>query len=338
MRITNNMITTRYIRSLGTLSSDLNKLNTQIASGRKFSKVSENTSAAIKAFQVRRDLSKADGFKMNLDHAKDSLTNAETSLMHIEDLMQSASVSILSGQNGVQSQNERNIIATELRNIQDQLLQTLNSSASDSYYFGGSNTDVKPFSVVSGKLTYNGASLDSLVAGSDELNLLKNDSLYVDIGLNVQFESTGAIDKSTIFEYSVAGINIVGSGVTSMNIDGAPKDISNNLFDLLGEIINNFESPSYSFATSDTLYGHFQSMKPKVVENITSIGSRIDYLDFISNRLETQTLTMQERQLSIEGADPVKTIIQFKSQEVAYSAALQMGTKIIQPSIFDFMS
>ena len=37
-------------------------------------------------------------------------------------------------------------------------------------------------------------------------------------------------------------------------------------------------------------------------------------------------------------ADPAETIIYFKSQEAAYNAALQMGTKIIQPSIFDYMN
>jgi flagellar hook-associated protein 3 FlgL len=76
----------------------------------------------------------------------------------------------------------------------------------------------------------------------------------------------------------------------------------------------------------------------EVIYNITEVGSKASYLDFMTSRYETRTLDLQERQVDVEGADPASTIIKYKSQEVAYNAALQMGTKIIQPSIFDFMS
>jgi len=197
MRITNKMITSKYIRSLGTLSYDLDKLNTQVTSGRKFSKASENPSAAIKAFQIRKDLSKIDGYQANVSYAKDYLTNAESALSHIEELAQTASTKILYGMNSTQSQEERQVIATELRNIQDQLFQTLNLNVSGIYYFGGTNTDEKPFEIDgSGKLIYNGYDLDlPLPAGTaleneQLLNQLKSDSLYVDIGLSVQFNAS----------------------------------------------------------------------------------------------------------------------------------------------------
>lgn len=335
MRITNKMITTKYIRSLGNLSSDLDKLNTQVASGRKFSKASENTSATIKAFQIRRDLSKVEGYQSNINHAKDFLTNAESALLHMEELMKTTSEKILFGMNGTQSQEERKIVATDLRNIQDQLLQSLNSSSSNIYYFGGTNTNTKPFTLdVNGKLQYNNVLLDdSSSLTPEQQTKLTSDSLYVDIGLNIQFNGSG-IDKSTVFHYSTAGINIVGSGTTNVN----GEDLSNNLYDLIGQIASAFEKDDYSFEKMDAYFGNFQKSSGNIVKAITDIGSKTAYLDFMTERLGTQTLNMQERQLSVEGADPTSTIIKFKSQEVAYNAALQMGTKIIQPSIFDFMS
>ena len=56
MRITNRMITSKYVRSLNQISSDLNRLNNKVTSGRAFTKASENTSAAIRAYQLRRDM------------------------------------------------------------------------------------------------------------------------------------------------------------------------------------------------------------------------------------------------------------------------------------------
>lgn len=344
MRITNKMITSKYIRSLNTLSTDLDKYNTQISSGRAFSKSSENTSAAIKAFQIRRDLSGTDGYQANIQHAQSSLTNAESALSHMEELLKTANDKILQGKTGTASDDERRIVATELRSIQSQLLQTLNSKASDIYYFGGTNTDTPPFTLdAAGKLVYNGVTLETITA-ADQTRLEK-DSMYVDIGLGVRIipedpldpmNTNTIVDPSTVFHYSIPGINIVGSGSSTLS-DGVTV-VSNNLYDLLGEIANQMESSSYSYDLVDELFGKLSASASEVIYNLTEVGSKSSYLEFITDRFDTQTLDLQERQLAVEGADPTSTIIKFKSQEVAYNAALQMGTKIIQPSIFDFMS
>lgn len=346
MRITNKMITTKYTRSLSNLSYELDRLNTQVTSGRKFTTASENPSAAVKAFQIRRDLSRIDGFQDNISHAKSALTNAESALSHIEELIKEANDKILSGINGTKEIGDRTIIATELRNIQDQLLQTLNANASDVYYFGGSNTDTKPFSVDgSGNLIYNGMNLNSSTLNLDatdpmydaaEVALrdsLIKDSMYVDIGLNVQFDVAGQVDRRTVFEYSTPGISIVGSGKTTVN----GIEMPDNLYNLIGEIAKELESGAYSSGKTDQLLGHFQKANQNIIKSITDIGSKTSYLNFMTDRFDSQTLDMQERQMSVEGADPAETIIKFKSQQVAYNAALQMGTQIIQPSIFDFM-
>lgn len=340
MRITNRMVTSKYIRSLNTVSTDLNNLNNKVSSGRAFTKASENTSGAIRAFQIRRDLSKTEGYQSNIEYAKSTLDNSESAIYHIEELVQNSKTQILQGMNGTVSTNERAIIATELRNIQDQILETLNSSASDVYLFGGSTTDSKPFQVVAGKLNYNGYPLDlPLPAGtalenSDLIKKLETDSRYMDIGLNVKFDASGNVDRTSVFNYSIPGIKIVGSGTTDLGGVTA----SNNLYDLLGQIASEFENPNYNSDTADKLYGHLQKSGDKVIHGLTEVGSKASYLEFMINRLEIKNINDQERQLAIEGADPAETIIHFKSQEAAYNAALQMGTKIIQPSIFDFMS
>lgn len=343
MRITNKMITTKYMRSINTLSSDLDKLNTKVASGRAFSRTSENVSAAVRAYQIRRDLSKTEGYQANIDHAQSSLTNTESALNHIQELVQTAKDKILQANTGTASADERKVVATELRSIQDSLLQALNSNASGVYYFGGTNTDTAPFTLDSGgQLVYNGVTLNSIVPADQKR--LSNDSMYVDIGLGVNLipdpldptnPTKTTIDPSSVFQYSIPGINIVGSGMTTTSTG---MTVSNNLYDLIGAISDQLENPLYSYENIDGLYGTLNTASMEVIYNLTEVGAKTSYLDFMTDRYETQTLDLDERQVKVEGADPTETIIKFKSQEVAYSAALQMGTKIIQPSIFDFMS
>lgn len=345
MRITNKMITTKYIRSLNNLSSDLNKYSTMIESGRAFSKSSENTAAAVKAYQLRTDMSKTDSYQSNIAHAQSALSNSESVLMNIEELMLEAKDKIRAANTGSASADERKIIATELKNIQDQLLQALNANSSGSYYFGGTNTDTAPFSVGSdGKLVYNGISLSTQdTTEQATLEGYKDDSMYVDIGMGLTLiddpEDTNVPprqipDPRSVFQYSLPGINIVGSGMTTIN----GVDVPNNLYDLLGSIANGLESSTYTYDQVNELYGKFDTATKEIVYSLTEVGAKTSYLSFMTERYETQTLNMQERQLKVEGADPAHTIILFKSQQVAYNAALQMGTKILQPSIFDFMS
>lgn len=334
MRITNRMITSQYTRSLNNLSGELNRLNVQVSSGRKFAKSSENTSAAIKAYKIRDDMVKAEGYRSNIDHAMASLTDAESALSHIERLIQGATEKIIYGLNGSQSSEERKTIATELRNIKDQLFQTLNSNSSNSYYFGGTNTTERPFEIVGGVLHYNGYSLSD-PANAALHDSLSKESLFVDIGLNIQFdELAGKVDESTVFAYSVPGINIVGHGTTT--VDGT--EIPNNLHDLLEALASEFESASYTYNKADALFGHLKASTTGISSSITSIGSKTSYLEFMAERIDDRAFNLQERQVNVEGIDPADAIIQFESQKFAYSAALQMGSKILQPTIFDFMS
>ncbi|MBU4542015.1 MAG: hypothetical protein KJ774_12455 [Firmicutes bacterium] len=342
MRITYRMMTSKYSTNLNSISSDLDKLNTQVATGRKYARTSEDVSSAVKGYQIRRNLSKLEGYQDNIRHADDFLTNSESALGQIESSLAEATDKILQGMNGTQSEGDRKIIASELRTIQSQLLETLNTSTTGMYLFGGSNNE-KPFAVVGGKLQFNGRNLDDLnedTAVANELVAsLKQDSLYVDIGLGVSFDqTTGEVDRNTVFNYSTAGINFVGNGTNSTVISG--ETVSNNLYDLLGRIATEFEKTDgdYSFDKVDKLHGLFSENSLKTYQTTTEIGAKTQYLEFMTSRYETQNFNLQERQTTVEGVDAAYTYIAFQSQKVAYQAALQMGQSVVQQSVFDYMS
>lgn len=337
MRITNKMITAQYTKNLNIISSDLNKLNTKMVTGRKFMTASEDPAAAVKAFKVRRDLAKIEDYQSNIEHARSSLTNAESTLMHMQEMMKEITGKTIAALNGPINDEDRKLIANELRHIQEQLLQSLNANSSDVYHFGGSNTKEKPFSVnVAGELVYNGTPLNSLDYATSAA--LRKDSQYVDIGLGLQFidgDINKPIDRRSVFEYSVPGIDVIGYGTTTL---ASGDVVSNNVYNILGELAAEFESGSFNREKADALFAHFQEHSPSILNSITDIGAKTSYLDFMKDRYDSSTLDLQERQQNIEVADPAETIIHFESQRVAYNAALKMGSQIIQPSIFDFMT
>ena len=349
MRITSKMITNSYSRSINNLFSDMNKLSDQVTSGRKFAKSSEDTAAAVTAYQIRRNLAKAGDYKENSLHAKDFLSNSESVLDLVNESLQNALDKIRMGLNASESSDERGIQAEEIKTIRDQILQTMNTNSTGIYMFGGSNTVEKPFGTAldplnpldtTEYLTYNGVLLKNLdpsvPADAATIKSLQDDGLTIDIGMGLTVDAGGNIDPSSVFAYSITGIDVMESGVTNVN----GEDIPNNLYDQLSAIVSELEKDdsSYSRDRLDGLFGKLEDSAGVVLHNITKIGAKTSYLDFMDERYDTQILNLQERQTHVEGADPALTIISFETQKVAYQAALQMGVNIIQPSIFNFMS
>jgi len=371
MRITYRMMTNKYTDNLNKQATELDRLNTQVATGRAFSRTSEDTSTAIRAYQVRKNISKVENYQTNIEAAQGFLTNSESTLSSIEGSLSDAMEKILSGMNSSKAEDDRAIIANEIRTIQEQILESLNTNVTDTYIYGGGNTTTKPFGVVEGELSYlfpayesdptnaaNYVKLSDITSDSSNTDLylsaspipdnpsptkyevykyLEEDSLFTDIGLGIEFESAGVVDRTTVFNYSVTGVSFTGVGQTTFS-DGSA--VSNNIYNLLGEIADEFEKDdtSYSAERVDDLYGVFEQTKQLSYQKTTEVGAKTNYLDFMTERYDTQLLNLQEKQKNLEGIDTAEAYITFSTQKVAYQAALQMGTEIIQQSVFDYMS
>ena len=74
-----------------------------------------------------------------------------------------------------------------------------------------------------------------------------------------------------------------------------------------------------------------------ILVQVAGIGERCQYVEFLNDRMELTTLNLQKKQMDIESADRAKSITDFKQADMAYQAALQMGSKILQTSLLDFL-
>lgn len=131
------------------------------------------------------------------------------------------------------------------------------------------------------------------------------------------------------------GIDIIGYGKTTTTAtDGTSVTASNNLYDLLGQIADAFESDTYSYEEVDTLYGQLQDSSDGILKALTNVGAKTNYLGFMKERYTTQSTNLEEKQSGIEDVDLAVAIIEYKTNEVAYNAALQMGSKCYSKQYF----
>lgn len=154
MRVTNNITTRQYLSNNNMLLTRRLQSENRISTQRRFNRVSEDTINGSKAMVIRRQLRDLDIYNDNLGSAKAIFNAAETNLTSIaHDNYISVEERLVSASNGTWSQEELDIFATELDEIADEMVKTLNSDFSERQLFGGTSNQKAPFLIERVKIT-----------------------------------------------------------------------------------------------------------------------------------------------------------------------------------------
>lgn len=327
MRITNPTMARNYNSNLNRNLKRLNDATMQnAASGRKIFSMSDDTATGTRAMNVRRALSQINGYMDNAKNAQNKFDSAEKSLGLISDMSQQIYARLNYAMNGTNSETERNIIAGEFEKLQSEILSTANGQYADRHMFGGTNTMSAPFSVDSdGYLLYNNVKVSEI---TDEIkyDYLKNDKSFVDIGLGMtMIGSSQEVNPNSAFKNTINGLDFMGTGET-------------NLYDTITDIIKTLKDPYFDVEKAGDLLNQIKEAGVNVNLERTRLGSDAQYLEFTVSRLEDETYNLTQRQDALEFRDPAEAIMDLSMQQYVYTAALQMGSRLLQPNIFQYIS
>lgn len=321
MRLTNNMMERNYLTNLNNSLNTLNNLNQEVATSRSFQKISDDPTTAAKAFQVRNALSNIGIYQSNIADAKNTLADVETNVSALKQIVTSVQTQVSQGQSGTYNDVDRKSIASALRDAQQEILAVANAKSGDKFIFGGSNVNQTPFTLdSSGNLFYNGTNVDTAT--------IANEAVYSDVGMGFSMDASNNVIPQTAFNIANSGSQLLGAGTDS---DG----ISKNLYNIVGQIATMFEKNDLT--NIDKYVNKLSNSSDNVIMQYTNIGSKNNFLDFLNNRLESSKQDNTTKQTSLETVDQAKSILDYKNQENAYTAALQMGTTILQSSLMDYL-
>lgn len=321
MRLTDKMVQRSYLESLNLSMRDVNGASARIAAKRKYLKASENPTDAFKAMQVRKNLSKTEVYINNLSEAEALLSQYETAISNINEIVKEAQAQVSQGITGTGDETVKRTVAGTLRSFQASILAAANAKFAGDYIFGGDNVGDVPFTVSpGGELLYKGQSVDTGVFGEE--------TRYIDIGLGLSYGPDGEFDKSS-------ALNIANSGIALLGAGQDPEGISNNLYTLLGEIADKIEHNDLEDIQSyaDKLNQKADDIRLQYV----SVGEKNNLISYFVERHEAEMIHAQNRQVDLEGIDYAKSIVEFEEMQLAYNACLQIGTKILLPSLLDFL-
>lgn len=321
MRVTDNYIMNRLSRSIQNIGNKSAILSDKVSSGKKISKGSEDPTVAMKSLKVRRDISRTEQYKANLENAQSWFEECESLVYGIRKLADDARIAVLEGSSGTYSETDRKGIAETLRKAQEQILAIGNTMFGGKYILGGPNAKDIPFTSVNGKLYYNGKDMETLSTADI-------DNVYMDMGMGLTLNGKDVMPQSAMV-ISLSGEQIMGIGVDTAT------GYSNNLYNLLGQLAEKFENNDLTNLTVGQQ--KLSQMCDQLTVQMVSVGEKSEFVEFMANRYDSDLFNSEKRQSQIEDVDFTSAVIKAKTAELAYNATLQMGAKVIQPSLIDYL-
>lgn len=327
MRITTNMNTTKYVKNIRRITSELDRANEVATSGRSILKGSDDAFSTINVYRLRDQARKTEIQEKTIRDVDGYLTTAESGLMGISESLTGVYESTIRGITGTMSKYQRNIVAKEIENIQQSILNSLNTQYTGKYVFGGGGRVEKPFSITDGKLHYKGIDVNDNTQLS-ELDKLAGEKIGVNILYGDITDNNGEL--TNVFDSAISSLDFLGYGTDE---NGIPKNIYSSLEGIKKELQNE----DFSLDEISKYMDNFNEQKIKVSVAISNIGGKTNYLETIKSRNTDAKYTIQDKLAELEYVDYAEALIDFKTKEYAYTSAISMGSKILQNSIIDFM-
>lgn len=326
MRVTQNQITRQYINSSNSSLSNMTDINNKVLTGRSFNKASEDPVGATHAMNIRNSLDNIDMYESNLKTAEGIFDSAESALRNISSITTSVTDSIISGVNGDKGDAEREIIGNQINNLADEMIAQVNTNFAGRFLFGGTNNSTPPIAIddVTGQITYNGVATTE----NDVTAFPQNNSIPVDIGLGIKFDSAGKVDDQTVLDMSLSGVEYLGHGTDS---DGDAKNLIQLTLDAAKAV------KSGDNETARRLLDKINNSKSNVLIGITTIGNKEKTVKFSQDRIAKDEINLAEAQNTVECCDKTEEITNLKVAEMAYNATLSMSSYVVPQSIFDYM-
>ena len=139
------------------LRSALDHTQRQVSSGKRILTPSDDPIAASRALQIRESIGRLDQFDRNSGIATNRLAQEESALNSVNNVLQRVRELALQANNATQSNESRQLIAVEIRQQLEQLVQLANQSdGNGAFLFSGNLGDVQPVTHTGASFTYNG--------------------------------------------------------------------------------------------------------------------------------------------------------------------------------------
>lgn len=297
MRVTNKMTADLITQDLYRAQQLLLDAQVKVATGKRINKPSDDPIGMGKVLDYRKIISTIDQYNENIVHGKNQLEFTSTILEEIEALLNQAKNWALEFGSG--SDMSASAALIEVKSLYDEIMDLANTKIGNNYMFGGHVTNSAPFS--------RDADYDANYTGD-------NGDITVLVGNDVQ-------------------VKINANGEDIFAVDGAGG--GTDAFGALERLINALESNDSAAAFAEV--ANLESAIDQVQGISTETSVYYGRMKSSENFLIKYKSNIEDMLYETENMDPAQAVVEMQLQEAAYITCLETASRIIQPSLVDFI-
>lgn len=372
MRIADKMQFEQVKANVGKNRTQMSELQNQAATQKRVTKPSDDPLAASRVLTNRIDLQGAKQFSKNLTYAKSFLEYTDQSLGDVSEILMRAKELALSQSNDASGNEEsRRVVATEIEQLYNQIVNIGNRKMGDRFIFGGFKTQTAPFTEA-GEYQGDGGEMNIHIDKSAFIAMnVPGGRVFLGDGVDrggmvrptppqaktiEEWEASQAENnphphanpnsqqaepyrrsKSEMDSVENRGPASVGGQRLHMPESDPDDQLSQgvNLFNTLKNLEISLRTNQKS-GVQDSL-NELDDALSQVVLTRSQVGSRGMALDNYMSTLEKSKVDNKVAISSLEDADIFSTVSDINKTESTLQATLQTSGKLIDKSLLDFL-
>lgn len=360
MRVTDKMGRDQVNRNLQKNRSEMTDLQNQAATQRRVNKPSDDPIAAARVLGARSEDRGTSQFLKNINYARSFLEFSDQSIGETADiLVRLKELAIGQANDAGASADTRKVVAEEVGQAFNQIVQIGNRKLGERFVFGGYKTTSTPFSRAG---EYMGDDGDMHIPIDKDATVAMNvpgDSVFLGRGISAdglirprteppksadeleQYQKNETLRKEDIKESQTAEVSLRGPASIG---DRSPREADTvtgpeqNGLNVFG-VVKDFE---VSLKTNDKegiqdSIDRLDQALSQVILNRAQVGARIQHLNKTQESLQKSLVDNKSLASQMEDADLFQVVSDITKTDSALKATLETSGKILQPSLLDFL-
>ena len=333
MKVTDNSTYRLMQTNLDRITTTLQDLRYQGATGLKLNRASDDPSAIRPVLTTRTQLSRNERYLETMGVSLDKMQATDGHLGSMENLLQRAKELAINAVNGAMSSEDLQTIATEIAEIRDELLDSANAVIDGKYIFAGYQENTLPFTE---NAAYDPALYDPTDnttwpyiyhgdANPTELEITPGEYLEVNLTGNELF-------------LGISNANWVDDATPAI---GQPESGKIDIFTVLTQVeeairAGNVDDP---LGPGGGIQNNIENLEIAADQNRrlrSRLGVRATRVESAIAHQEQANVDLQQILSRYQDADMIESFNEIIKQETAYQAALNIISKVKDVTILDY--
>ena len=371
MRVTGKMIRQKILNNTNTAMERLQFAQSQMATGKRILKPSDDPLSLSKAIRARAVLTDNRQFLRNIADALSWLENTEPVVDDMVSVIAELKEIAIEGASDTKSAGERLVLAGQVEGLIERLVGLANTRFAGKYAFAGTYTTTRPYTAnhtVTGEtvgfpdlefvdLDHAGISEGSAtVTGTMGEVYTEGVDYEIDLAAGrVRRLPGGAMGSGDTYfvSYQTQGISSVRLDVPDTDGDllreiapglhekintGGQEIFSSrlNIFDLLIRVKDDLQrndgtGVNQSLDDIESAIGHVAAV-------LSEHGLKQNAFRLAESRLESEMVNLEALISGYEDADMAEVLVRFQTEQMAYESALAAASEIMNTSLINFIT